>query len=799
MNMRRLIYHLFAASAAAVLSLAAESSAAEQTPAAPSFIAAKPVWQKGAEKERNLFLGFRATFEAHAAAQATLRITGCSSYRITFNGKHAGYGPARAAKGCFRVDEIPLAVQAGRNVLAVEAAGYNCYSYYHVNQPSFLQAEVVLDGKVVAATGKDGAFRAARLPRLQKVVKYSFQRTYAEHYRLKRDFDDWKTGRGPFEEIALAEQPAVKLLPRRAPYPAYAINGPFRKLSTAGISFDGEKKTAEIRFVNRGGASGICGAFPVDELESNWWDLVQRYSARDRVAADDGESLTALPAGRSALFDAGLNDSGFISLRVRCSKPGTLAVKFDEILVNGEVSPTRYACANVVVWDFRESGDYVVESFEPYTLRYADVLAVSGDFTIEAPALRTYKNPDAGRARFASSDPALDRIFEAARETFAQNAVDVFTDCPGRERAGWLCDSFFTARSSLLFTGSLDMEELFLENYVLPERFDYLPRGTFAMCYPGDFVNRQFIPNWMMWLVLEVDEFRRRGGNAELVAAFRPKFEALVAYMNNFRNSDGLLEKLPSWVFVEWSHANSLVQAVNYPSNMVWAEVLDAMDRLYAMPELKAEAEKIRATIRRQSWTGEWFCDNARRQKDGTLKLSGQCTETCQYYAFYFKTATPRTHPELWRTLVADFGPSRKKTKKHPQIFPSNAFIGNYLRLECLARAGLSRKILEETKDFFLYMAERTGTLWENVDIAASCNHGFASHVAVVYARDLVGLRDIDYRARTVDFAPPVDLPLESISLKIPLGDGTFLDAGWRKEDGRMVKKLVLPAGWTMQ
>jgi alpha-L-rhamnosidase len=26
-------------------------------------------------------------------------------------------------------------------------------------------------------------------------------------------------------------------------------------------------------------------------------------------------------------------------------------------------------------------------------------------------------------------------------------------------------------------------------------------------------------------------------------------------------------------------------------------------------------------------------------------------------------------------------------------------------------------------------MAERTGTLWENVDVSASCNHGFASHV----------------------------------------------------------------------
>ena len=42
-------------------------------------------------------------------------------------------------------------------------------------------------------------------------------------------------------------------------------------------------------------------------------------------------------------------------------------------------------------------------------------------------------------------------------------------------------------------------------------------------------------------------------------------------------NQDGLLENLPAWVFVEWSHANEpklVNEGVNYPSNMTYSEGL---------------------------------------------------------------------------------------------------------------------------------------------------------------------------------------------------------------------------------
>ena len=42
------------------------------------------------------------------------------------------------------------------------------------------------------------------------------------------------------------------------------------------------------------------------------------------------------------------------------------------------------------------------------------------------------------------------------------------------------------------------------------------------------------------------------------------------------------------------------------------------------------------------------------------------------------------------------------------------------------------REMLDKNvRDYFLGMAELTGTLWEHDDISASCNHGFASHVLV--------------------------------------------------------------------
>ncbi len=231
--------------------------------------------------------------------------------------------------------------------------------------------------------------------------------------------------------------------------------------------------------------------------------------------------------------------------------------------------------------------------------------------------------------------------------------------------------------------------------------------------------------------------FARRHAEAALehhAKVTRIREIALLGYFRHFENGFGLLEKLEKWVFLEWSRCNDLTQDINYPTNMLYARFKDALAHLYGDDALAAEADALRAEIRRQSFTGTFFCDNAVYRGDEAV-LSGECTETCQYYAFFSGTATRESYPELWSILVRDFGPYRDTKAVYPAVAESNAFIGDYLRLELLFNAGEYDAVLRDIHGYFRVMAESTGTLWEHnrsgINGNGSCNHGFASHVAV--------------------------------------------------------------------
>ncbi len=88
--------------------------------------------------------------------------------------------------------------------------------------------------------------------------------------------------------------------------------------------------------------------------------------------------------------------------------------------------------------------------------------------------------PSAGT--FACSDPRLERLFEAGRETFRQNALDIFMDCP-EPRAGRLAvrQLLHLARGGRP-AGESRVERNFFENFLLPESFEHLARRACCRC-----------------------------------------------------------------------------------------------------------------------------------------------------------------------------------------------------------------------------------------------------------------------------------------------------------------------------
>ena len=697
------------------------------------FKEAKPVWPQDRETEKNLSVSYRVVCDLGDVKNAVIKIAASTNYRAYINGKFLSHGPCVAAHDYFRIDayQIDILLKQGKNIISIEVCGYNHNSYYLIDQPSFLQAEVIVNGKVIAASGSDKDFSAYILnQRKQDVPLFSFQRPYTEYYNISPGYDDWmKNAMWSAQKPEICKiQPAKKLLQRGVPYPDYTISKAIGKVSEHIYMFD-------------------------------------------------------------------KNTTGFIGFSVKVKKPSKLVFYFDEILSKGDVDVKRLTCNSFLTYDL-QPGEYELESMEPYTLKYLKPEVMEGECELNNLYIRNYVNSDVHRAKFFTDNTKLNFLFEAARETYRQSSLDVFMDNPSRERAGWLCDSYFSARVAFDMSGNTLLERNFFENFLLPDTFKYLPKGMLPMCYPSDHNNGNFIPNWAMWFVIQMEEYVQRSGDKEMIRKLKPKVYDLIRYFIPFKNEDGLLEKLDKWIFIEWSAANQFVQDVNYPTNMLYAKMLDVAGRLYDDLALKEEAEQIREVIQKQSFDGKFFCDNAIR-KDGKLEVQPNQTEVCQYYAFYFNLVTPESHPALWQCLLKEFGPVRKTNNKYPSVHVANAFIGNYLRLELLAEHHLIRQMMEESLDEYLIMAETTGTLWENMTSVASCNQGFASHIAHVFYRDILGIHQILPARKEIKIRFN-DVDLTKCEGSIPIGDD-YVRMQWEKKDGWLYYSLSKPKGYRVE
>jgi alpha-L-rhamnosidase len=771
-----------------------------------AFRAAKPVWPRGREKEMNLFVGFRAVFAARSDQDVYLRVAGATLYRIYLNGVFLAWGPARGPHSFFRLDSLPLGqlLAEGKNLLWVEVAGYNVNSYYVLDQPSFLQAEIVAGSSVLAATGAgSNQFVATVLTeRLQKVQRYSFQRSFSEVYHLDGRLEAWReridASVPSVPALDCASFPPPALIPRRVPFPVYAMRQP--ELITAQGTFrwaaKGPKSLAEDHSVPYGAKiSPTLLGFPEQELTVIPYLELQRTESVDNLRVDEPylcDEPVRLRQNEFRILDFGINVVGFFGASVTVHAPAKLYFTFDETLTHGDVDFTRLMCVNIVAYTLAP-GSYKLETFEPYTLRFLKLMVLEGECAIGNIFLREYTAPDVWTAHFRSSDEGLNLLFTAGRETYRSNAVDFFTDTPSRERAGWLCDSSFTASVSPLLSGHTSVEKCFFENFYLPREFSHIPEGMLPACYPADHFDGGFVPNWALWFLIQLEQYLARSGDRALVDALQPRVMKLLDYFQPFQNRDGLLESLKGTVFIEWSKSNDYVQDVSYPTNMLYAAALDAVGRMYRLPALTKQANALRDVIRAQSFDGDFFVDNAVRQ-GGKLVRTGNRTETCQYYAFYFDTASPERYPKLWETLYTEFGPARRTTNAFPEIAPSNAFMGNVLRLELLSRIGLTDQLASEAKSYYLYMAELTGTFWENTGNEASMDHAFGSHVIVALYRDVLGLYRLDMVNKLVHVRF-TSSSLQTCEGRIPVAEG-FVSLAWTKTQEALVYQLDLPAGY---
>ena len=684
------------------------------------------VWAEGQKNQMNRAFAFVLDLGKKQMGEICLSAASC--YKVIADGKLMGFGPNRTAHGYARVAVYPFNAQ----YITVEVQSHFVPNFCWVKREPFFACVLKTESGKEYFAEDFNCF--ALSDRVQKVRRYSFQRGFCETYINEKDRTAlyFCKPQNAFPRVKTEKAELPHLLPSETLNPALS----------------------EI-FAEKVIDSGYCKTSPeiavyVDRTETLIGTVIEGFKRGEwqDFSTDEISRITYLSGAKSGDYAYETLDfsrivTGIVEVEIIAGNAGEVFFAFDEILSDEKlktIKPFRGDTANVFKWTVKKAGVYNLSAFEPYAFRYANVITSAG---VKANVkVRAYENPEAGKMLFECDDKKIERIMEAARHTFAHNAVDLLTDCPSRERAGWLSDSFFSSVAERVFTGDNKVERAFLQNYILADKSGH-PKGMIPRCYPADYYEEDgFIPNWSLWYILEIYKYFTQYGYDETVEKSRANVEGILNYFVDFENEFGVLEDLKGWIFVEWSAANNSdhINGINVPSNACYYASLLAAAKVYGIKGLKEKAEKVKDYLLKNAYVDGFFVDNLIRNEKGDIISTENYTETCQYYMFFFKCADKHTHKELFDKMLNEYGKSDSSASGgnpvKKQLTPSNMIYGVYMRLELLMREQKRVELLNECVRYFYDMTQKTGTLWENNTASASCDHGFASYVSrfIIYA-----------------------------------------------------------------
>ncbi|MCQ2449667.1 MAG: hypothetical protein MJ132_05725 [Clostridia bacterium] len=643
------------------------------------------------------------------SADAKIHIIAKDIYNLYINGRFVCFGPARAAEGYCRVDspDIGAYLTEDENIVCVYVKSIYSGTLSFCKEKPLFGCLIESAGKTVAVSDDFSCYLMT--DSIIQTERMSRQRGFCEVYEMAvpREANDFSH----YRAVAIKKTEQPRLLPRRVSFSTNERHV-FDEIKAGTVSLKTEAETQRLLLEKQdfgakfdGYARNCCESLSSEFLSFQY----------DKPQVE--------PQYAYKIFDGKHTTCGKFEIEVEAENDVTLFVTYDDLLVNGTVDCFREKITHALKWSLKK-GKYKLLSGDVYSARYVQI--VSDDIeAIKAVSVIAIENSDV-LAKHRTGNEKVDAIITAAERTFRQNAYDLLTDCPSRERAAWLCDSYFAAKAERFFTGQNRVETNMLENYLLCNRQAYSHEGIIPMCYPSHITQEsENIPGWTLWYILELEDHLKRTGDRDFVQKFSPQLTAVFEWFAAFENEYELLENLPNWNFVEWSRASDYVDDVGIPNNILYAEALRAAGEMLNDNALTEKSRRIRQQIVSRAFNGTVFCDNLLR-KDGKLVATENHTELCQIFAAYFGIISEN------ETFMQNFCNDFADTPYAGRLDKTAMFIGEILRLMTYYKLGRYRKVVDCCIEKFSDMARTTGTLWEFFSTQAGCNHGFAAIVGML-------------------------------------------------------------------
>lgn len=538
------------------------------------------IWHPRQENMKNSYLYARKRVVLEKPPERAPLVCTCrGAYQLYVNGRFFGRGPSPCDprwQYCDRYDIAP-ALKAGENVIAL--LGYSlgkdteCATLQNPGEPGlYVRGRIECEGRKPIPVLSDQTWRVKRSGAWAvSVSRLNHWIGYREVFDTKREDDGWKEpGYDDFKWImpdivdANSGLGDVRLIEREIP-----VLEEKEVLPRAIFRVDrnmGFVRNAEALLRAKGKTTAVVGS--------------AAPGAYPAVVLDFGREVVGYP-----VVSIGQNEGGTCIF----SYGETLDLRnYDRLVLSGKP----------VEWS----------PFGRRAFRYLQMTVTGGPQPIEVKklALRSVSFPVKHRGSFRCSDPLLDRVWKAGRDTVHLCMQDHYEDCPTREQSLWIGDVLPESRVAYYAFGETGLTRKCL----LQEARVQTPEGWIPAVGPVQ--SKTLIPNFCAYWVTILHEYYLHSGDLDLLKELYPNLDRLMTWFSRQEDSHHLLHPgnrvgTNWWCFVDWAPVDrrgevTALQCAYYKALLDAAAICDALGKRAKAASHRTRAGVVRKAVNERLW-----------------------------------------------------------------------------------------------------------------------------------------------------------------------------------------------------
>ena len=267
--------------------------------------------------------------------------------------------------------------------------------------------------------------------------------------------------------------------------------------------------------------------------------VVTRYRVRP-------ESIEKVGAGQY-LLDFGKEITGHVCLETTAPEGTRVRIQCAEELTGDGHARSSMRCGVDFdeVWIMRGGTDSI-ESYDYSGFRYVEMTCDDASVRPEQVSVVVRHYPAPRKRIFTSENSLLQNIWSICENAVIMGTQEGFYDCPTREKAQYLGDMLITGFSHYYITGDTDMLKKALLDFAHSQRID-----DAMMCVAPSGL-RHKIADYSMLFPLILLNYYTITKNRDFVRQMIPAAEKVIAYYEQYKREDGLLQNVTEWNLVDW-------------------------------------------------------------------------------------------------------------------------------------------------------------------------------------------------------------------------------------------------------